>query len=206
MNNLNSIALKEIYKYHNEWINTTKTLYGNNVRVKNYSEDFVQEVYMKLAKIKNLHEKVIKPDGTLSKGYVFFCLRSIVLNDLKKKKVINYTHVGDLFDIEDKIESTGVKAKHLREREAIRFISNVIDDGRDETRVKRELIEDKLLKMLETRCELVNEYSRTDKSYRDMCGENGFSTQIIYSRMKSFKKDVESELGQEYITNFNIKK
>lgn len=206
MNNLNSIALKEIYKYHNEWINATKALYGNNARVKNYSEDFVQEVYMKLAKIKNLHEKVIKADGTLSKGYVFFCLRSIVLNDLRKKKVINYTHVGDLFDIEDKIESTGVKAKHLRERKAIRFISNVIDDGRDETRVNRERIEDKLLKMLETRCKIVNEYAKTGKSYRDIAGKNEFSTQLIYNRMKSFKKDVESELGQEYIANFNVKK
>ena len=73
-------------------------------------------------------------------------------------------------------------------------------------RVNRERIEDKLLKMLETRCKIVNEYAKTGKSYRDIAGKNEFSTQLIYNRMKSFKKDVESELGQEYIANFNVKK
>ena len=118
MDSKNQIALQKIYKHHKEFVRTAKKLYGNNDSIKNYAEDYIQEVYLKLSKYEDLHDKVIKPDGTVSKGYIFFCLRSVIVNDLKKKWVIKYSHVGDLFDIEDQFTDLGPKSHELKERKA----------------------------------------------------------------------------------------
>ena len=196
-----TIALEKIYSHHKEFINTIKSLYGNNEEVINYAEDYMQEVYIKLSRYDDIYDKVINTDGSLSKGYVFFAIRSVVLNSLRKKKTIKYSHEGDLFDIEGKVEATGNKAKHLRSHKEVRFISNLIDDGgRSETDINRELIEDKLSGMIDDN--IVRTYIKEGTSYRAMAEDRKMGVQCIYRRVKDFKNKVESELGDEYRSKF----
>ena len=102
MNPNTSRALEMLARHHKEYVNTVKSLYGNNHKAINYAEDYVQQAYLKLSRYDNLYDKVVRPDGSVSKGYMFFCLRSIVINDLKKKRVTKYNYLGDQYDMEEK--------------------------------------------------------------------------------------------------------
>lgn len=71
--------LSEIAKLHNTWVNTVKGL-GE----KDYAEDIVQEMYIKVHKYTS-PEKIFNKDGSLKKGYIFFVLKSI-LHDYRDAK------------------------------------------------------------------------------------------------------------------------
>ena len=86
-------AIELLYVHHNEFIEIAKSLAGNHFRVRNYAEDFVQEAYLKLMRYDDLYEKVVK-DGKATKGYMFFVIKSIIINDIKKKSNLNYTFYG----------------------------------------------------------------------------------------------------------------
>lgn len=185
MNSKTSIALTKIASHHKEWITTCKALYGNNIEVDNYAEDYIQEVYIKLAKIKDLHSKVIKPDGKVSKGYVFFCLRSVVLNDLTKKKKVRYSHLGDQYDLEEKYM--------------------LVDTDRDLTDAARDEIEELMYKVAQEGShwfdyKLFETYLRTGKSYRILAAETGLGIQTVYLSIKKTKLLIAEKLFDKYNT------
>ena len=77
----NTDFLKEVAKHHKEWIKTVTALGGGS-----YSEDIVQEMYIKLYKYADAN-KIIK-NGILQKGYVFFALKSILYTLAKERSLI----------------------------------------------------------------------------------------------------------------------
>ena len=64
--------INKVYKYHKEWISIVQNLGGGM-----YSEDIVSEAYLRLNKY-NCEHKIINK-GKISKGYMFFVLRSIFM-------------------------------------------------------------------------------------------------------------------------------
>ena len=75
MTQYNNLWLKEIADSHSQWVKTVQGIGGDL-----YSEDIVQEMYLKLHKSvqkRGSHTFLFK-DGKLQKGYVFFTLRSIL--------------------------------------------------------------------------------------------------------------------------------
>jgi DNA-directed RNA polymerase specialized sigma24 family protein len=183
MNASTAKALKLISKHHKEYINTVKSLYGNNFEVANYAEDFVQEAYLKLSRYDNLYDKAIKPDGTVSKGYIFFCLRSVVLNKLTLKKVAKYDYMGDQYDMEEK--------------------HNVVDTGRDEVESSLEVLESKMYKIVEDNskwfdAKLFRTYLETNKSFRTLAAETGLGIQTIYLSIKRSKLLIAEKLLEDY--------
>ena len=183
MNPRTAEALTLVAKHHKEFVNTAKSLYGNNFDVSNYAEDFIQECYLKLSRYDNLHDKVIKPDGTVSKGYIFFCLRSVILNALKKKRVIKYNYIGDEYDMEEKYM--------------------LIDEGRDPLDEARDNIEELMYKVAEENSEwfdykLFRTYLETGKSFRTLAKETGLGIQTIYLSIKKTKLIVADKLFDLY--------
>lgn len=178
-------ALTLVAKHHKEYINTAKSLYGNNHDVLNYAEDFIQECYIKLSRYDNLYDKVIKPDGTVSKGYIFFCLRSVILNALKKKRETKYNYLGDQYDMEEKYM--------------------LIDEGRDSIDEARDNIEQLMYKVAEEGVEwfdykLFKTYLETGKSFRTLAKETGLGIQTIYLSIKKTKLVVAEKLFDLYKT------
>ena len=84
-----SKAIELLSKHHSEFITMAKSIAGNNFEVRNYAEDFVQDAYIKLMKYDDLYDKIITNDKA-SKGYMFFAVRSIVINELKRVKKCRY--------------------------------------------------------------------------------------------------------------------
>ena len=82
MTQYNNLWLKEIADSHSQWVKTVQGIGGDL-----YSEDIVQEMYLKLHKSvqkRGSHTFLFK-DGKLQKGYVFFTLRSILYTYLGQR-------------------------------------------------------------------------------------------------------------------------
>ena len=73
--------ITKIYRYHKEWIAMTESLGGGL-----YSEDIVMEAYIKLNKY-NCEHKIIK-NGKVSKGYMYFVLRSLFVDYIRQANKI----------------------------------------------------------------------------------------------------------------------
>lgn len=121
-------AIEMLAKHHSEFISAAKSIAGNNFDVANYAEDYVQEAYIKLMRYDDLYDKVINGDKA-SKGYMFFTLRSIIINDLKRVKKCRYNHVGDQYDMD--------------------YVYELEDKPRDKSIVGMEELEDKMYDELE---------------------------------------------------------
>ena len=176
-------ALTLLAKHHKEYVSTVKSLYGNNYSVKNYAEDFVQNAYLKLSRYDNLFDKVVKPDGTVSKGYMFFCLRSIVINQLKKKRVIKYNYIGDEYDMEEKYMA--------------------VDEGRDPVDEAMDTLEEKMYSIAKAGnkwfdYKLFKTYMQTGKSFRTLAKETGLGIQTIYLSIKQTKILIAESLFEDY--------
>lgn len=80
--------LAKVAEQHKEWITIVKS-FGE----KQYYEDIVQEMYLVLFKYGS-KEKVIK-NGLVSRGYVFFTLRSVYYQYYNSKKKINKVSIDN---------------------------------------------------------------------------------------------------------------
>ena len=172
-----------MYKHHSEYIEMAKAIAGNNFKVKNYAEDYVQEAYIRLARFDNLYDKVISKKNKVSKGYMFFTLRSIIINDLKLVRVPKYTFIGDEYDMEEKymLEDTGVDIDVL--------LNSAIEDKMHEALVNN-------LPWFDV--QLFETYFSENISYKELAERTGIGIQTIYLSIKKSKLTIARELWEDY--------
>lgn len=176
-------ALEMLAQFHPEYIKMAKAIANNNLEVFNYAEDFVQEAYLRLARYDDLFDKVVSDKGKVSKGYMFFVLRSIIINAIKKKSNLKFSYLGSQYDFEEKF--------------------NWIDHGRDKERVGVEALESKMYDILKTKAkwfdyELFVKYLTTKKSFRTMAEESTLGVRTIYLSIKRSKMIIAEELFEDY--------
>lgn len=182
MNNKNK-ALEMLAVHHAEYIKMAKAIANNNNEVYNYAEDFVQEAYLRLAKYEDLFDKVVNTKGRVSKGYMFFTLRSIILNAIKKKSNLKFNYLGSQYDFEETY--------------------NFIDEGVDVDKIGLEAIEQKMYKIVREGSkwfdyELFKTYLETGKSFRTIAQESGIGIRTIYLSIKRSKVMIAEQLHEDY--------
>ena len=179
-----SIALEKLAKHHKEFVVVAKALFGNNAKVANYAEDYVQRAYLKLSRYDDLYDKIInKKTGEATKGYMFFCLKSIILNDFKRVKELKYNFLGDEYDMEEKF--------------------NLIDSDVDPYIEAISKLEDKVYTVLKDNVdwfdyELFKTYIQSGKSFRTLAKETGLGVQTIYLSVKKSKAVLMDLLSEDY--------
>lgn len=181
-------ALRMLTKFHSEFIIMAKAIAGNNVSIRNYAEDFVQMAYLRLSRYDDLYEKVVNSKGVVSKGYMFFCLRSIILNDLKKKSNISYSYLGYQYDFEEKY--------------------NLIDEGVDPFIPACSRLESKMYEVLKKEAkwfdyELFKKYLKTGKSFKTLAEESKLGVRTIYLSIKRCKLLIAEHLYEDYCDFLN---
>lgn len=176
-------AIELMYRHHSEYIKMAKAIAGNNFKVRNYAEDYVQEAYIRLARFDNLYDKVISKKGKVSKGYMFFTLRSIIINDLKLVRTPKYTFIGDEYDMEEKymLEDTGIDEDSL--------LGSAIENRMHEALAENVHWFD--VQLLET-------YFNENISYRELSERTGIGIQTIYLSIKKSKLIIAKELWEDY--------
>lgn len=181
-------ALIKLTKFHKEYIQMAKVIGNNDINVRNYAEDFVQEAYLKLSRYDDLYSKVITKKGKVSKGYVFFVLRSIIVNHIKKKSNLKYNYLSSQYDFEEKY--------------------NMIDYGIDEELVAVSKVEDKIYNVLKKEAkwfdyELFKKYLKSRKSYDNLSLDTGIGVRTIYLSIKRCKLIIAEHLFEDYIDLLN---
>lgn len=184
MNSKTNQALTMLTAHHAEFIKAAKAIAGNNAEVANYAEDFVQEAYIKLSRYDDLYDKIVNDKGKVSKGYMFFALRSIIINAIKKKSNLKYSHVGDEYDFEEKfmLEDKGIDSEFLAINE----------------------LEDKMFDVLKKGVswfdyELFKIYVTSGKSFQTIANESGLGVQTIYLSVKKCKLFIADALYEDYV-------
>ena len=168
---------------HAEYIKMARAIANNNNEVYNYAEDFVQEAYLRLAKYVDLFDKIISTKGKVSKGYMFFTLRSIILNTIKRKSNLKFNYLGSQYDFEETY--------------------NFIDEGVDEDKIGIEAIENKMYSIVREGSkwfdyELFKTYLETGKSFRTIAQESGIGIRTIYLSIKRSKVMIAEKLNEDY--------
>lgn len=182
MNNKNQ-ALEMLAVHHAEYIKMAKAIAGNNNEVFNYAEDFVQEAYLRLSRYDDLFEKIVNSKGKVSKGYMFFCLRSIIVNTIKKKSNLKYNYLGSQYDFEETY--------------------NFIEQGINEEKLGFEALENKMYQILKQEAkwfdyELFKTYLTTKKSFRTIADESKIGIRTIYLSIKRSKMIIAKKLFEDY--------
>lgn len=201
-------AIELAYKHHNEFVQACLYLYGNsyNTEVRNYAEDFVQEAYARLLRYDDLYEKIIKKDGTVSKGYIFFCLRSIVINALKKKTNPKYDYEGDQYDFEEKYfnpEERAANSSKWSTKKADIQSWYGLDAYEQTNQGVLDKLENKMLDVLKENAdwfdyELFKLYAHSGKSYKIISEETGIASKTIYLSIKKSKLIIAEHLYEDY--------
>lgn len=182
MNNKNK-ALEMLAEYHSEYIKMARAIANNNNEVYNYAEDFVQEAYLRLARYDDLFDKVVNTKGKVSKGYMFFVLRSIIVNAIKKKSNLKFNYLGSQYDFEETY--------------------NFIDEGVDRDKLRLEAIEQKMYSIVKDGSKwfdysLFKTYLETGKSFRTIAEESGIGIRTIYLSIKRSKLLIAEKLHEDY--------
>ena len=175
----NTDFLNEVAKHHKEWIRTVTALGGGS-----YSEDIVQEMYIKLYKYADAN-KIIK-NGILQKGYVFFVLKSIIYTLAKEKSLILKENI-DNHHIPD--------TTNHEEEQAFQKFSNKIDDYLHSLEKKsktenneRYWYDGKMFQM----------YKDNDLSMRKLAKLSGISWVSIFHTLKNVKQDLRNNFQEDW--------
>jgi|TARA_R100000482_G_scaffold123569_1_gene73837 RNA polymerase sigma factor (sigma-70 family) len=164
--------LEKIAANHEEWVKIV-----NSFGEYDYAEDLVQEMYIVLSKYAS-ESKIIK-DGKISKGYIYFTLRTCFLQYINAKRKIYKV------DIEDpKIQKQIQHDDEMDEKIGFDVISRKIDNHLNNWRWY-----DKTLFRL---------YRDSDMSIRKIAKETGISWISIFNTLKKCKGEIFDTFGEDY--------
>lgn len=160
--------LSIVAKHHKDWVKIV-----NSFGEYDYAEDIVQEMYIAIHKY-TTPDKIIK-NGEVSKGYIFFTLRSLYYQFYNAKNKVN------------KISLDNVQLEYsndIEQEEAFAKVCNLMDDYIEDWH----WYDQKLFKL----------YRDTDMSIRKIAKETGISWVSIFNTLKKCKKDIRDKFKEDY--------
>ena len=161
-----------VAKRHKEWINIVKS-FGEY----DFAEDIVQEAYLTIYKYAN-EDKIIR-NGIVSRGYMYFTLRSLYYQYYNSKRNITKLSIDDeeyTYQIEDDSE--------MDEQIAFNKICMLIDDHIDNWR----WYEKKLFTL----------YRDSDLSIRGIANETNISWVSIFNTLKHAKNELKDYFSEDW--------
>ena len=163
---------------------------------KEFSEDYVQDVYIRLAE--RSERKKAFQNGKLNKSYIYFILRNTYINNIRKQRINsegNYKKLSKLDLIDVYLNSNN--RSHLKS-----LNENIFLDHSLEKHIKYEIIIEKIHKeILSWKWYdqfLFTVYFQTGKSIRTLEKEIGISYFSIFHTLKNCKERIKIAIGEDY--------
>ena len=165
--------LGKVAQQHKEWIKII-----NSFGEFDLAEDMVQEMYLVLYKYSS-EEKIIK-EGVVSRGYVFFTLRTVYFSYYNAKRKVNKVRLDDEENY-TQIEYTSEMDEQIGYNDFVTLIDQHIENWRwyDKT----------LFKL----------YRDTDMSIRKIAEETNISWVSIFNTLKKCKQELKEVFNEDYI-------
>jgi len=187
--------ITKVYRYHKEWVQIVTNLGGGS-----YSEDIVMEAYIKLDKY-NCEHKVIN-NGKVSKGYMFFVLRSIFITYIKQSNKVRKINIDAVVKLNYSKESSSYNGniKELKEK-----FGEIHEKGISEDIIREKAygrICDKIDKELESwhwyDKKIFELYRDTPLSIRGLAKETDISFVNIFHTLKKGKNIINKKFAEDY--------
>lgn len=166
-------VIEDIHKYHKEWIRYVfKNAYNRDQKIN--AEDFVQNAYLKILKQHTFSPyRYYDSKGLINKKYFFLTLKSLLIDDYKKKK-LETVSIKPYFDlVEDIIEKKNMEVVY----------------DKLETTMNRMYWYDK---------KMLNLYVYHIPSIRKISTETTISSKAVFKTIKRCKLTIKKELAKEY--------
>ena len=164
--------LAKVAERHNEWIRIIES-FGEY----DFAEDLVQQCYLTLYKYAD--EKKIIKNGVVSRGYLYFTLRSLYFQYYNSKRKINKVYLDDE-EYTEEIQNLDT----LDEQVAYNEICILIDEHIDNWR------------WYERRLFIL--YRDSGLSIRGIAAETNISWVSIYNTLKTAKEELKEKFGEDY--------
>lgn len=164
--------LNIVAKEHDQWVDIVKA-FGEY----NYAEDIVHESYLRLIKYATPCD-IIK-DNKVSRGYMFFTLRSVYYQYYNSKRKINKISLDDPKWHIDLPAEEGIE-----EQEAFHSVCVLIDEVAEDWT----WYDAKLFKL----------YRDTGLSIRKIAAETNISWVSIFNTLKNCKNDIREKINEDY--------
>ena len=166
-------VITDIARYHVEWV---RFVIKNAISIsqKRNPEDFVQDAYIKILG-HNLFDpiKYYKSDGKVNKKYFFKTLKSLIINDYKKKKI-----------------------------KTITLNSNIDQPEENNTKNQMEVVFNKIEKTISNMYwydkKMLNLYVYHIPSIRKISTATTISSKSVFKTLKRCKLTIKKEIAKEY--------
>lgn len=165
--------LAKVAERHKEWIAIVKS-FGEY----DYAEDLVQECYLTIYKYAD-ESKIIR-DGVVSRGYMYFTLRSLYYQYYNSKRKVNKVSIDD-----DEVTLQIPNDSQMDEQIAFHKICTMIDDHIEGWR----WYEKKLFTL----------YRDSDLSIRGIATETNISWVSIFNTLKNAKQEIKDRFKEDYL-------
>ncbi len=175
--------LNKVAKYHKEWVQIAKTL-----GAKDYAEDVVQESYIKLHMYAS--EEKLFNNGIISKGYMYFVIRSVFLSYINSKNKINKIQIEEFFKDKDFIE--------IPDKDLDKF---TVNDNLDKEKAFWKLckkMDEELEKWHWYDKSIYKLYRDTELSIRGMAKDTSISSVNIFHTLKKGKDKMRDKFSEDY--------
>ena len=164
--------LAKVAERHKEWVSIVKS-FGEY----DYCEDLVQEMYLTIYKYAN-EDKVIR-NGVVSRGYMYFTLRSLYYQYYNSKRKITKVSIDD-----DEFTIQIPNDSQMDEQIAFHKICTMIDDHIEGWR----WYEKKLFSL----------YRDSDLSIRGIAAETNISWVSIFNSLKHAKEEIKDKFKEDW--------
>ena len=169
-------VITDIARYHQEWVRFVVKNSITNSQKRN-PEDFVQDAYIKILKHSLFDPvKYYKNDGKINRKYFFRTLKSLIIDDYKKKKI-----------------------------KTISLNSNIDHPEENDTKNQMEVVFNKIEKTMDNMYwydkKMLNLYVYhipTMFSIRKLSSETSISSKHIFKTLKRCKLTIKKEIAKEY--------
>lgn len=165
--------LGKVAERHKEWVAIVKS-FGEY----DYAEDLVQEMYLTIYKYAD-ESKIIR-DGVVSRGYMYFTLRSLYYQYYNSKRKISKVSIDD-----DEVTLQIPDASQMDEQIAFHKICTMIDEHIEGWR----WYENRLFKL----------YRDSNLSIRGIAAETNISWVSIFNTLKNAKQEIKDKFEETYL-------
>lgn len=166
-------VITDIARYHVEWI---RFVIKNSITIsqKRNPEDFVQDAYIKILKHSSFNPvKYYKADGKINRKYFFRTLKSLIIDDYKKKKI-----------------------------KTISLNSNIDKPEESNTKNQMEVVFNKIEKTISNMYwydkKMLNLYVYHIPSIRKISTATTISSKAVFKTLKRCKLTIKKEIAKEY--------
>lgn len=166
---VNEKFLLELSKHHNEWIKIVGT-FGEEF----YSEDIVQEMYLKMAIINNVERFYL--NGKLNKNFIWTVLRNMAFDYKKSKTRITKVSITEAYQLKDEYQHEILEAKK-----------------RLEIKINEEIKKWHWYDQL-----LFDLYRTSGMSTRQIEGVTGISFKSVWKTIKTCKERLKENVSEDY--------